>query len=136
MLQQPRRDKVAVATYEGILVNQHLGMADELFIYQMDDAGCRLLDRRPTPERGGGEERWRQLGEVLADCHTLLVNGIGELPCEVLTGEGITVYEVEGLIVDALDEIRHGRTLRMPRRVCGGCRRTETGRGGGEGCGS
>jgi len=134
MNNQQLRDKVAVASYEGILVNQHLGMADYLLIYKSDNTGHHLIDKRIIPPRGGGEERWRQVSAVLCDCHTLLVNGIGETPYEILSANGLTVYEIEGLIEDALSAIGRGEKLRMPRRTRAGCRRAESGEGG-TGCG-
>jgi nitrogen fixation protein NifB len=135
MSNQILRDKVAVASYEGILVNQHLGMASHLFIYRGDDNGYHLVDSRPTPPKGGGEDRWKQLCEILSDCRVLLVNGIGDTPCEVLTASGITVCEIEGLIEDALGAVHRGEELRMPRRTRVCCKRSESGDGGGEGCG-
>jgi nitrogen fixation protein NifB len=130
MNNQQLRDKIAVASYEGILVNQHLGMAESLLIYDSDETGHHLVDRRTVPPKGGGEERWKQVSTILCDCHTLLVNGIGEVPCEILTAGGLTIYEIEGLIEDALSAIGRGEKLRMPRRTRVGCRRAETGEGG------
>ena len=126
-----RRNRVAVASYEGILVNQHLGQAGRLLIYESGSGGNRLVEMRPTPAPGSGETRWQKLGEILGDCHTLLVNGIGETPGEVLKASGLTVYEIEGLIQDALDALKKGQTLRMPRRVRTGCWRGIVGIGTG-----
>ncbi len=134
MNNQQLRDKVAVASYEGILVNQHLGMAESLLIYGSDETGYYPVDKRIIPPRGGGEERWRQVSAILCDCHTLLVNGIGETPYEILSANGLTIYEIEGLIEDALSAIERGEKLRMPRRTRAGCRRAESGTGG-TGCG-
>jgi nitrogen fixation protein NifB len=127
--------RVAVASYEGVLVNQHLGMAGHLLIYQLDAGGYSLLEKRPVPPPGGGEERWCALGDILQDCNTLLVSGVGETPCRVLNERGITVYEIEGLIDDALEALRCGEKLRLPRRSSGGCRRAAAGMGDGQGCG-
>ena len=129
-MNEPERCRVAVASYEGVLVNQHLGMAEKLWIYELDENGYHLVAMRPTPPKGGGEERWKQLCEVVADCRALLVNGIGESPCEALNEGGVVVYEIEGLIDDALDAIRRGATLRMPKRSRKFCRRAASGFGG------
>ncbi|MDN4186723.1 MAG: NifB/NifX family molybdenum-iron cluster-binding protein [Dehalococcoides mccartyi] len=128
------RDKVAVASYEGMLVNQHLGMAEQLFIYQRTDSGYVFAETRPTPEKGGGEERWKKLAEIIGDCQALLVNGIGETPNGILSDSGLAIYEVEGLVEYALEAIWQGKALRMPRRVARGCRRAMSGEGG-MGCG-
>jgi hypothetical protein len=80
-------------------------------------------------------DNWKQLCEILSDCRVLLVNGIGDTPCDVLTASGITVCEIEGLIEDALGAVHRGEELRMPRRTRVCCKRSESGDGGGEGCG-
>ncbi len=71
------RTRVAVASMEGVLVNQHLGEASKLLIYGRKDGIITLLEARKTPARGGGFQRWAQLADILSDCGTLLVSGIG-----------------------------------------------------------
>ncbi len=44
------RPYVAVASMEGILVNQHLGEADELWIFEYDEIKPKLVAMRETPE--------------------------------------------------------------------------------------
>jgi nitrogen fixation protein NifB len=126
--------RVAVASYEGILVNQHLGMADSLLIFEDGCEGCRLVDRRRTPPHGSGDERWEAMARLLSDCQAILSAGAGQRPVEVLTARGLKVYEVEGLIEDALAALYQGKELRMPHRSVAGCRRTGTQSAGG-GCG-
>jgi nitrogen fixation protein NifB len=126
--------RVAVTTYEGLLINQHLGMADLLWIYEMDKAGSRLIERRRTPPRGSGDDRWQEISRLLHDCTVLLTGGLGERPLEVLSARGIKVYEAEGMIEDALIMISSGKDLRMPHRKNQGCRRGGMGLSG-EGCG-
>jgi nitrogen fixation protein NifB len=93
-----------------------------------------LKEARQTPAEGSGELRWRQLAESIGDCGTLLVNGIGEKPKKALTAEGIQIFEIEGLIEDAVEAVYKGQTLNhlIKRRqtACGaGCM------GDGGGCG-
>jgi nitrogen fixation protein NifB len=58
--------RVAVASYEGALVNQHLGMAESLLVFEVDAEGCRFIERRRTPRPGTGDERWQALARRTA----------------------------------------------------------------------
>ena len=62
---QHERPYVAVATLEGVLVNQHLGEAEQVYIYGNSPKGASLVSIRPTPERGSGNQRWSQLAAGL-----------------------------------------------------------------------
>jgi nitrogen fixation protein NifB len=126
--------RIAVTSFEGLLINQHLGMADSLLIFETEKDGYRLIETRPTPPRGSGEARWQLLSQLLEDCSVLLTGGLGENPMEVLSASGLKVYQAEGLIEDALATIASGKELRMPHRKNAGCRRSGAGFGG-EGCG-
>ncbi|MBN2010520.1 radical SAM protein [candidate division KSB1 bacterium] len=115
---------VAVGTMEGALVNLHLGDADEFFIFAKEIDGFELIEIRKAPQRGGGDQRWRDLAGLLNDCRTILVSGVGSKPGAILGKMGITIEVMEGLIEDGLDAIYSGRPIRAPlrERTCGdGC---------------
>jgi nitrogen fixation protein NifB len=128
------RPHVAVASMEGALVNRHLGETDRLFIYEFDGENVSLNDIRETPEPGGGPERWKRLSEIIGDCRALLVSGVGESPKATLSNAGIKIFEVEGMIEDAVRAVFMGSGLnefiKRRKTVCG----TECG-GMGMGCG-
>jgi nitrogen fixation protein NifB len=109
------RRYVAVASMEGVLINQHLGEASQLFIFEKIDSGIRLVEIRETPESGTGKQRWLQMARILKDCHSLLVSGAGESPREILEHDGIEIFVTEGLIVEELNLIFAGI---KPRSVC------------------
>lgn len=115
---------VAVASMEGVLVNQHLGEAETLLVYGEKDGRVQLLEARTTPAKGTGMQRWEQLANTLSDCGTLLVSGIGENPQQVLSDSGIKVMEIEGLIDEAVRALFAGQPLNhMIKRsltACGG----------------
>ncbi|ACL03213.1 Nitrogenase cofactor biosynthesis protein [Desulfatibacillum aliphaticivorans] len=118
------RPCVAVASMEGVLVNQHLGEAETLLVYGEKDGRVQLLEARTTPAAGGGMERWEQLAETISDCGTLLVSGIGPNPQQVLSESGVKVLEIEGLIDEAVRAVFAGQPLNhMVKRsltACGG----------------
>ncbi len=117
------RSKVAVASMEGVLVNQHLGEASKLLIYGKKDGMISLLEARDTPPAGGGFQRWAQLADLLGDCGTLLVSGIGENPKRTLTASGIDIMEIEGVIDEAVHAVMEGQSLKhlikRQMRACG-----------------
>ncbi len=93
---------VAVASMEGMLVNQHLGEAGQLWIYGHTPDGVRLVEKRETPEPGQGNVRWFEMAKSLRDCRALVVSGIGHSPKRVLEHEGVHIIEMGGLISDGL----------------------------------
>jgi nitrogen fixation protein NifB len=117
-----------------MLINQHLGEAEQVYIYAKGASGSMdLIFLRPTPPRGGGDQRWSQLAETLGDCHTLLVNGVGPNPKKVLSEAGLHVQEVEGLISDAFYALENGQSLsHLFKREAFACGTSCSGNG--EGC--
>lgn len=127
---QPR-PYVAVATREGFLVNQHLGEAGRLEIFEsVSDGRYRKIGNRSTPNRGGGNDRWKALAGVLEDCRAVLVSGVGRSPRDVLAKNGVAVVEMEGLIEDGLTAIYNNQPIRSPVR-CTTCGSNCSGDGGG-----
>jgi len=127
------RPYVAVASMEGVLVNQHLGEATRLWIFEADEGEPKLLELRYTPEVGGGFQRWRELAESITDCRAVVVSGVGRKPRWVLEQTGLKVIEMEGLIATALGSLfRSGEipaSMRTQFKACGsGCQ------GSGVGC--
>lgn len=130
------RPFVAVASMEGIFVNQHLGEAKALWIYGMRNGKADLLERRATPPQGGGFNRWNDLAGSLRDCSAVLASGIGPSPQAVLEGTGIHVVIMEGLAEEGITAIFMGREipkiLLRPRGRCGIGKQCT---GSGTGCG-
>ncbi|WP_269523179.1 radical SAM protein [Coraliomargarita parva] len=120
------RPYVAVATREGMLVNQHLGEAREFAIFGIDpedEEEFVQVETRPAPEPGGRENRWEALAGSLKDCRAIIVNAAGSTPKQALTKEGIQVVEMEGMIDMGLTHIFHGQelppTLKRQFKSCG-----------------
>ncbi|WDP90516.1 MAG: nitrogenase cofactor biosynthesis protein NifB [Desulfobacter sp.] len=126
----PARPYVAVATREGVLVNQHLGEARTLNIYDISKGTPAMIEKRPLPSPGGKDFRWYGLANTIRDCHSLLVSGIGANPRKILTKEGLTVFEINGMIDLVLTALKNGEGLNhlLVRENTGGqCRGTGTG---------
>jgi len=117
------RPYVAVASLEGVLVNQKLGKAEALFIYGRRDNGeIYFVETRKTPEPGGGLQRWEDLGELLNDCRALMVAGIGDNPRRVLSKKKIDILELDGMIEEAAEAVFEGHSMNfMVRRDIQAC---------------
>jgi len=113
------RPYVAVATLEGFLVNQHLGRAEEFYIYDKIDTGFELKGSRKSPPTGIGDERWKLMAEILNDCRVVLVSAAGGKPVEFLKKSGIEVIEMEGLIEQGLEHVFNGASLPGKRMIKG-----------------
>ncbi len=96
------RAYVAVATQEGVLINQHLGETKRFEIWEKHDGSFRKVEDRQAPQSGGGVKRWYKLARVLDDCRAVLVSGVGEVPREILTKSGIIPVESSGFIDEGL----------------------------------
>ncbi len=111
------RKLVAVASYEGMLVNQHLGEAEQVYVYRETPNGYRMVEQRKLPPSGGGNKRWETLAEILNDCRALLVGGIGPSPSSIIGRSGIKIIEMTGLIDEGLDAVYKGKELRTVKKA-------------------
>jgi len=129
------RPYIAVASLEGMLVNQHLGEAARVIVFAQDTtlpSGFKFLEVRKTPPPGAGPARWSELAETLHDCRALLVSAAGPQPMRALEDHGVAVVEMEGMIEEGLSAIFAGKPVpaSLSRRFtsCGsGCKGTGTG---------
>lgn len=106
------RPHVAIASYEGLMINKHLGEAEDFLIYKQTETGYELVEKRKAPPKGTGDLRWINLAKKLNDCSYILVNGVGAKPVDLLQKVGIAVIEMSGLIDDGLDAVYKGTKLK------------------------
>ncbi len=134
-----KRPYVAVATREGMLVNQHLGEAREFTIFGIDpedEEEFIQLETRPAPEPGGRDNRWGAMADTLKDCRAILVNAAGSSPKKALTEAGVQVIEMAGMIDEGLSHIFHAQPLSPSlKREFKSCGSGVTCGGDGTGCG-
>jgi nitrogen fixation protein NifB len=120
------RPRIAVASMEGVLINQHLGEATSLNVYEYVNGEIKLEEVRVTPPAGRGAERWQALAQEISDCSFLLVSGIGDAPRRTLEASGVLILVLEGLIDEALKALFNKESvnhlIKRERTVCsGGC---------------
>lgn len=113
--------RVAVASTDGIVVNQHFGKAGTFYIYQVQRQGSgngdedsteiciRLLAKREViPVCQGGnhdDNRMRKNIQQLAGCDYLLAQQAGIGACRMLQEQGIEVYQFPGMIEESIRQM-------------------------------
>ena len=130
------RPYVAVATMEGVLVNQHLGEASRFQVWGEDgNGGYQLVEERKAPPPGGGTARWLNISRILADCRAILVNDLGHTPKEILAKKGIKPVTMEGFIEKGLQAVYTGKGLHSLQGRMRKCSSKGACTGCGTGCG-
>jgi nitrogen fixation protein NifB len=98
-----RRPYVALASHEGVLINQHVGEASCFWVFEPQSGGPpALVETRDAPEAGGGATRWYELAELLGDCKAVFTTAVGQTPRRILEQHGIRVIEAVGVASDAI----------------------------------
>lgn len=105
--------KVAVASSDGIVVNQHFGRADTFYIYELKSRreAVRLEKRKGMPFCRGGEHEDQDLLDavhLLADCEKVFVLQIGRGAEDELLRAGIEPVIAPGIISEVLDDYMEG----------------------------
>lgn len=106
LVKEPTKIRVAVASKDKGLTNQHFGHAQEFLIYEVDDSQAELIAKRPIkqychgPEGGPGD--LNEIITILSDCTAVLVAKIGAVPESLLQDAGIEVVQVYNTIETAV----------------------------------
>ncbi|MBN2886924.1 MAG: nitrogenase cofactor biosynthesis protein NifB [Chromatiaceae bacterium] len=93
---EPPVRRLAVASRDGRLVDEHFGAVTEFWIYAISAQGASFIERRPIDRYcsgeascGAGEERLARTLRALADCEAVLCARIGFAPWGALEAAGI-----------------------------------------------
>jgi len=103
--------KIAVASTDGKVVNQHFGKADQFYIIEVDDESrYELIELREIPPvcQGGDhddDDAIQRNVKALSDCQYVLVSRIGQRAENELEKHGISVYVIPDMIEDALNKL-------------------------------
>lgn len=119
-LEFTHRPYIAVASSDGIDINQHLGEAKNLLIYGRRNGKTELLEQRSVISNGG--KAWQEVDHATADCAALLVLGIGRTPFDYLTGKGLFVEATNASILEAVEALFEGKSIPAASlKVAGKC---------------
>lgn len=106
------RTKIAVASTDGKVVNQHFGKADVFYIIEVETEDREQFElkevRRVNAFCEGGEhddDRLDEAIEQIADCGYVLVSRIGYRAANAVESRGIKVFELPGIIRESVEEM-------------------------------
>ncbi len=103
--------RIAIASTDGIVINQHFGHAERFHIVELDTEEniFYFLESRNVPRVCQGHEHQEQSFEtvlkILHDIQVILVAKIGQGASAWLESRGMTVYEAPFLIEPVLQKI-------------------------------
>ena len=102
--------RVAVATSDGIVVNQHFGRTDNFRIYDISQAhAIKFTEVRnvvPICQSGTHDaSKMKERSESLSDCKYVLVSKIGQGAINALEQEGISPMELPGIIEESIQRL-------------------------------
>ena len=87
--------RMAVASRDGLRVDQHFGQAEDFLVYDVAGDTAKLVETRKVAAHAQGDEDPRQtIIRMLADCKILLVAKIGPTPQEQLAASGIEASDL------------------------------------------
>ncbi|MBC8413952.1 MAG: hypothetical protein ISR96_03695 [Nitrospira sp.] len=99
--------KIAIATTDGITVNEHFGKARKFSVYNAAPESIELIneiDVEPyAPAQKGhafDEKRFMAVGKVLKGCEKLFITKIGDEPAQALKALGIEPVIYSGAVRD------------------------------------
>ncbi len=101
--------KIAVASSDGIVVNQHFGHADKFLIFEVNGSDYNFTEIRTVePVCSYGNHDGRKLTENLQkiqDCKYLLVSRIGAGASTQAERLGITPIELPNIIEESIRKV-------------------------------
>ena len=99
--------KIAVATTDGITVNEHFGRAKKFSIYNAAPPTFNLLKEIDVEPYATGQKdhafdkvRFQEVAKVLEGCEKVFITKIGDKPAAALKEMGIKPVVYEGAIKD------------------------------------
>lgn len=91
--------RAAIASNDGVNVNEHFGKAEEFYIYEIEYGVPFFLEKRKTRQysQGNGnhsfsKSRFEDIYQSIMDCDFIVVNKIGERPKEELLARGMNAF--------------------------------------------
>ncbi|MBI3599714.1 MAG: dinitrogenase iron-molybdenum cofactor biosynthesis protein [Nitrospinae bacterium] len=107
--------RVAAASKDGRLIDQHFGHAERFLIFDADESGVNLVEERRVEKYCSGDpehlydpERTKNIFDALKDCSILLVSRIGTRPEKELEKCGIKVFMIYDRIEEGIKAVMSG----------------------------
>jgi nitrogen fixation protein NifX len=101
--------KIAVASSDGINVDQHFGRARSFWIYRLNDKGYEYLEKRENDAPCSGQSHNDNALELaarrLSDCRGVVAAQIGPGAIDVLICHRIMAFTLPGTIEEAFEAL-------------------------------
>ena len=101
--------RVAAASIDGKVINQHFGRASQFLIFDIDGKAFNFVETRENaPPCSLGDHHEDAMGkavQMLSDCTIVLVSKIGSGAVQALGERGIQSYEIRDFIDKALEKL-------------------------------
>ncbi|WP_028509381.1 NifB/NifX family molybdenum-iron cluster-binding protein [Ruminococcus sp. NK3A76] len=102
--------KAAIATSNGIDINEHFGHAKFFRVYELTDSGYEYKELRDAVAAcqhslGHDTTRFDKIIELLTDCDAIFVERISPGAAAYLIEKGVRVFEVAGPIDAVLKKV-------------------------------
>ncbi|QIB67967.1 hypothetical protein Ami103574_00980 [Aminipila butyrica] len=102
-------NKIAIASTDGKVVNEHFGRAQHFHIFEIGKGGYRHLESRTVSacchSQGHNHEAFDKVAKALRDCRAIIVAKIGEGASTYLESKGFLVFEAPYLIDGVMKKI-------------------------------
>ncbi|MBI1987622.1 MAG: dinitrogenase iron-molybdenum cofactor biosynthesis protein [Nitrospinae bacterium] len=107
--------KIAVASTDGKMINQHFGHADRFMIFELSGSAVQFVEIRRCPplcgasdQPGHSDEVMEERMRLIGDCGAVLCARIGYGMQRELAARRIRPVEVAGFIEDVLHRLLEG----------------------------
>lgn len=107
-----KKNKLAVCSSNGVIIDQHLGEAAQISIYDIQDGKAQFLKQiSVTPmkefdcENDKSDNRFIDFKQKLSECEVLIATRIGDSAKNILAQMGIRTFERYGDIEQNISEI-------------------------------
>nr|WP_314460389.1 NifB/NifX family molybdenum-iron cluster-binding protein [uncultured Clostridium sp.] len=103
--------KIAAASSDGKVINQHYGRTEEFHIIEADSSDRTFWyqeTRKTAPvceQQEHDDKRLKAAADLLGDCDYVLVSRIGEGARYALAENGTWAFELPGLIEDSVQRL-------------------------------
>ena len=101
--------KIAFASSDGKVVNQHFGRAQNFLIVEIDDDDYKFIETRENAPTCQGfehsDEAMDQSISIIEDCEAVFVAKVGNGARNKLKSKGITPFETPYFIEDIINKL-------------------------------
>jgi predicted Fe-Mo cluster-binding NifX family protein len=105
--------KIAIASSDGLTVNEHFGRARSFHIYRLHDEGHEFVELRENipvcSGQGHDDDALANTAEALSDCRGVVVAQIGSGAIDALLMKRIMAFTLPGTIEEAIESLVRAR---------------------------